>query len=169
MIQIYCGDGKGKTSAAVGAAVRAAGQGMRVYFCQFMKGNESGEISILKDLFRTTGLRLSREYPFYKEMSEQEKEAITKEHNAILKKLSEIEDDEHTMMILDELTYPVKYHLIDEDLVQSFLEHKQKTELIITGRDPWEEVLAEASCITECKKIRHHFDQGVPAKKGIEY
>ena len=169
MIQIYCGEGKGKTSAAAGAAIRAAGQGLQVYFIQFMKGNESGEITILEKLEGITVKRLRKEYPFYKDMNAQEREAITKEHNELLNGLMEIDDDENTMMILDELTYPVKYHLINEEAVRRFLKEKRKTELIITGRDPWEEVLNMASCITECKKIRHHFDQGIPARRGIEY
>ncbi len=169
MIQIYCGDGKGKTSAAIGAAVRAAGTGMKVYFCQFMKGNPCGEISILNKLEEITVYRLSKPYPFFSEMNDGQKEAICREHDTLLEKLMEIPDDAHTMIVLDELTYPVKYHLIDEGLLNSFLETKRETELVITGRDPWENVMERAACITECRKIKHHYDQGIPAKKGIEY
>ncbi len=169
MIQIYCGDGKGKTSAAVGAAVRAAGQGMKVYFCQFMKGNPCGEISILKEVPGITVLRPEKQYPFYKEMNPEEKKAICKEHDALVEKLEEVADEPHTMIILDELIYPVKYHLIDETRLNHFLESRQETELIITGRDPWQAILDKADCVTECKKIKHHFDRGIPARKGIEY
>lgn len=169
MIQIYCGEGKGKTSAAVGASVRAAGAGMKVWFCQFMKGNMSGEISILKGLEQITVCRLSKAYPFYSEMNEADQAEIRREHDAMLGRLMEIPDSANTMMVLDELTYPVKFHLVDEGLVRSFLRMKKETQLIITGRDPWKEVLDQAECITECRKIRHHFDQGINAKKGIEY
>ncbi len=169
MIQIYYGEGKGKTCAAIGAAVRAAGAGMNVQICQFMKGNESGELSILKGLKQIRVTRLSKPYPFLSEMNEAIKKEISREHDALLGRLMEIPDDGNTMMVLDELTYPVKYHLINEELVRRFLETKRETEVIITGRDPWDAAMAQAACITEFRKIKHHYDLGVPAKKGIEY
>lgn len=169
MIQIYCGEGKGKTSAAVGAAVRAAGAGMKVYFCQFMKGNPSGEISILCALEQITVYRLSKAYPFFSDMNDAEKDAVRREHDEMLGKLLDLPDDGNTLIVLDELTYPVKYALINETLLNRFLEEKKNTELVITGRDPGEDLINKAMCVTECRKIKHHYDQGIPARKGIEY
>ena len=81
LVHIYFGNGKGKTSAAAGIAIRAVGQGMRVHFIQFMKGGNSGEINILRQIDGITVLRCSRSYNFTLNMNQYEQEQITKEHN----------------------------------------------------------------------------------------
>ena len=87
MIQVYHGDGKGKTTAAIGLAVRFSGAGKKVLFCQFMKGNISSEIGVLQKLENLEVELIGKKFGFYKDMTEQDKEEITKCHNHILEKV----------------------------------------------------------------------------------
>lgn len=169
MIQIYYGDGKGKTTAAIGAAIRAAGQNFEVFFCQFMKGNPSGELIVLEKIPQIQILRPKRQYPFYKEMTTEQKAELKQEHDAILDELLSITDETNRLLILDEITYPVNYDLITRTKLSKLLEKYQKIELILTGRDPSDELLQAADYLTEMKKIRHPYDKGVTARLGIEY
>lgn len=169
MIHLYYGDGKGKTTAAIGLLVRAAGNGFQTYFCQFMKGNPSGELNILQKLDFVTILRPKKDYPFYKNMTEAEKQEITEEHDRILDALLALPDTEKTLIVLDELTYPLSYGLIDPAKVERLLEGKTTTEIVMTGRDPQNFLLKKASYKTEMKKITHPFDAGLTARAGIEF
>ena len=199
MIQLYTGDGKGKTTAAVGQAVRAAGSGYRVMFCQFMKGGETGELEVLKELSQVEIYRCEREFPFFNAMTDRDKEEITEIHNAIIRNIIRRLDGLNNtgnisvngsgavglMVVLDEITYPLNWGLIDvslfKDLVgkvkalyngrsgDSVEESLSRIELVLTGREPDRFILENADYITEMKKLRHPFDWGIQARKGIEY
>lgn len=169
MIHIYYGDGKGKTTAAIGLTVRAAGEGFHVWFCQFMKGNDTGELMILREIRDLVILRPQKKYPFYKNMSEAEKAELREEHNKIIEKVIEIPNEESTLIVLDELTYAISYGLIDIDKVNMVLNEKKKTEIVITGRNPQEFLLEQADYITNMKKEKHPYNAHIPARKGIEY
>ncbi len=167
MIHIYCGDGKGKTTAAVGLAARMAGHGGRVRIVQFLKGTVSGEIEFLRDT-KIAVSRCDKNYGFYKNMTESGKEEITKRHNENLRQaLSELGNLD--MLVLDEIFAAVNLGLADLDLVKAIVEGCGKTELILTGRDPDEYFLDRADYVSEIKKIKHPFDKGVAARKGIEF
>lgn len=171
MIQIYCGDGKGKTTAAVGAAVRFAGCGGRVLFSQFMKSGTSSEISILKsiqsiDVFE--GYSVSK-FSFMMNKSEREKAAI-----GFLKQLEDIKklscENNYGMIIADELAVCVSCGFVPEEEAIEFLKNvPAETEIIITGRNPSESLLEYADYVSEIKKIKHPFDRGVDARRGIEF
>lgn len=170
MIQLYMGDGKGKTTAAAGQAVRGAGSGFRVIFSQFMKGNDTGELHSLKLLGNLRILRSEKEFGFYNTLTETEKEELTGIHNKILDQiLAAAEAGECDMVILDEITYPVGWGLVDEQRLRRLLAMGDRLEIVMTGRDPAEFLTGCADYITEMKCIRHPYQKGVPARKGIEY
>ena len=122
MIQIYCGDGKGKTTAAAGLALRAAGSGMKVIFSQFMKGNDTGELHSLRQIKNIEIVRSNKQFGFYNTLTEQEKQDLTQIHNEILDRLLKAAGDGYCdVIILDEITYPVSFHLIDEEKLRQLL------------------------------------------------
>ncbi len=199
MIQLYTGDGKGKTTAAVGQAVRAVGSGYRVMFCQFMKGGETGELEVLKELSQVEIYRCEREFPFFNAMTDRDKEEITEIHNAIIRNIIRRFDGLNNtgnisvngsgavglMVVLDEITHPLNWGLIDVSLFKDLVgkmkalyngrsgdsgeESLSRIELVLTGREPDRFILENADYITEMKKLRHPFDWGIQARKGIEY
>jgi cob(I)alamin adenosyltransferase len=173
MIHLYTGDGKGKTTAAVGGAVRACGNGYKVLFAQFMKGNETGEINALSDMPGIEILRSSENYGFFSSMSDEDKRKLSAVHNEILDRIIEaVKNEEVFMIILDELTYPVKWGLVDVEKVKRLIEAavvKDAPELIITGRDAADFLYEAADYITEMSAVRHPFNSGTAARKGIEF
>lgn len=170
-MHLYCGNGKGKTTAAVGLCIRAAGTGKRVLFSQFMKGQETGEVGILESVPNITVVRSKKEFPFYQNMTEEEKICLTNIHNEIIENIIESIDKKLLdIVVLDELTYPYNWNLINRDLVNNFISnYKGKVEIIITGRNPDKFMVDLADYITEMKCVRHPFDKGVVAREGIEY
>lgn len=170
-IHLYYGEGKGKTTAAVGLAVRAAGAGKRVLFVQFMKGGKTGELAILKSLSNITVLRCEKAFPFYRKMTEEDKAEQTSLHNCMLQNIfGTLQRNECDVIVLDEITYPYAWNLIDCGRVRELLITAQgKAEIICTGRNPDAFFLEQADYITEMKCIRHPYERGVKAREGIEF
>lgn len=169
MIHLYIGEGKGKTTAAIGLAVRAAGGGMKVLFSQFMKGNDTGELHSLEKIPNIQILRSEKQYGFYKNLSESEKKELTAVHNQMMDKLLEAAYGGYAqMIILDEITYPVAWNLVDAEKLKTLLQNK-RIECVLTGRNPAEFMLDCADYITEMRKIRHPYERGVKARMGVEY
>lgn len=171
LIHVYCGDGKGKTTAAIGLAVRAAGAGKQVIFAQFFKGDPTGE---LKSLEKLPGIRVFRNpenLGFFKNMTLQQKERAACMHTETMEKVFlTMEQEPIDMVILDEITYPYEYGIIDKALVERLvLQKPESLELILTGRNPAALFLEAADYITEMKKIRHPFDKNIGAREGVEY
>ena len=166
-LHIYCGDGKGKTTAALGLALRAAGAGMRVNFVQFMKGGETAELETLKYISNITVSRCDKEYGFAWDMSEDEKADITACHCRLIEDAFASQAD---MVILDEFTYAYNLGLTDrkssEKLIFSALETK---EVVITGRDPDKIFIGRADYLSEIKCIKHPYEKNAEARYGIEY
>lgn len=171
LIHVYHGDGKGKTTAAVGLGVRASGCGKRVIFSQFMKGQETGEIEALGHLPNVTVLRSQKDFPFYSQMSDEQKQEITDIHNDILDKLAEIVASKQAeLIIMDEITYPYNWELINRDRFLQLMEAcKGNVELVLTGRNPDDIMLDKADYITEMRCLRHPYEKGIKARKGIEF
>lgn len=170
MIHLYTGDGKGKTTAAVGLCVRAAGSGMRVIFSQFMKGNDTGELHVLERIPNVRILRSARQFGFYKTLSDLEKAELTRIHNALLDQIWEaVQKRECDMVILDEITYPVNWGLLDVSKVERLLKAPVSLELALTGRNPAKFLMDCADYVTEMRAVRHPFERGIAARKGIEY
>ena len=171
LIQVYCGDGKGKTTAAIGQGIRAVGQGMKVIMIQFLKSPSSGEINVIKKLepdFKVFNFERTRIFLGIKRRRKNElKNDITNGINFAKKVLDTQECD---MLILDELLGVVENNLITEDELCSLLDNKPiETEIILTGRKlpkKIEEIVHYVSWIEEKK---HPIYSGIKARKGIEF
>ena len=166
MLQIYCGDGKGKTTAAIGQLVRMAGRGKTCVFFQFMKDGTSGEGQILKALDQVTVVKGKDKVKFTFRMTEEEKKADAAFYEKTLLELSEMKAD---LFVLDEAINAVRTGLLSEEALWDFLDKKTQAEVVLTGRGNIERLFARADYITEMKKVKHPFDRGLPARSGIEY
>lgn len=167
MIHIYCGDGKGKTTAAIGLAVRMAGYGKKVLFVQFMKGSYTGELKMLAAEENIKVVRCDRGYGFFRSMTEADKEEIIQSHNANLKYIEQNMSD-FDMVVLDEAFSAYNYGLLDKNLLHDIVDN-YTGELVLTGHEPQEWFTDRADYITEMKKIEHPYDRGIQAREGIEF
>lgn len=170
LILLYTGNGKGKTTAALGQVFRAAGHGFKAVIIQFIKNLENtGEIKAAKKIF-ADHLEI---YPmgtgFTWDAKDREKLRRAAEKGWDLAK-EKINSSRYCLVILDELTYALNYGLLDQDEVIRFLANKpEKLHIIITGRDAGSELIDLADLATEMKEIKHPYQKGVKAAKGIEY
>lgn len=166
LVHLYWGRGKGKTTAAVGLALRALGQGRTVAVVQFLKDGGSGEIAPLRQL----GAQVfsGKQGPkFVSAMTPTEKAEIARQGEAALRAAMEVQSD---LLILDELCAVRRHGLLDEGLAKAaVLNRPWGREVVITGRDPEPWMLEAADYITEMQCQRHPYDQGVAARRGIEY
>ncbi|WP_455529910.1 cob(I)yrinic acid a,c-diamide adenosyltransferase [Ruminococcus sp.] len=171
MLHIYCGNGKGKTTAAIGLTIRANGSGMKTAFFQFLKNGSSSEIGILEKLENNTVICCTKCTKFTFQMNDQEKQAISKVHTDMLMKACSLIENEGTqLIILDEFLDAYNKKLIDTVLADSFIKDcSDKAEIVITGREPPEHFMKAADYITEMKAVKHPFNNGISARKGIEY
>lgn len=168
-IQIYTGNGKGKTTAAIGLAVRAAGSGLKTYFAQFMKEYPYSEIKILKSLNNFIQLEQFGTDEFvYKKIPPSEEHKL-KIKNGLDAALAKMKSREFDLVILDEILVSIYFELINENDVLNFIHEKPDTvELILTGRYCPESILEHADLITEMKEIKHYYKKGVLSRKGID-
>ncbi|MEG0692642.1 MAG: cob(I)yrinic acid a,c-diamide adenosyltransferase [Oscillospiraceae bacterium] len=169
-IHIYCGDGKGKTTSSMGLALRAIGHGFRVVITQFLKDGDSSELKALGRFENATIISGKDVAGFSFTMNGEQKAMVTKNHNDHLKKAIEIcQSGACDMLVLDELLGAISTGLIDYDLLISFLKNKPpKLEVVITGRNPNEELLDLADYVSDIHKIKHPYDRGIKARGGIE-
>lgn len=171
LIQVYTGDGKGKTTAAIGQAVRAAGQGLKVAFVTFFKEPELysyGEFYILEKI-GVKCYHFAKKHPyFFRSLKFDE---VRKECLEGLKFVNHLyEDYYYDMIVLDELNIAVRDGFLNNNEVLKIIRAKPPTlELIITGRGRNEELEALADIISEVRKIKHPYDKGIKGRKGIEY
>jgi cob(I)alamin adenosyltransferase len=169
MIHIYCGDGKGKTTAALGLIVRHVGAGGRAVLAQFLKSSPTGELASLEKL----GVPVYRNdlpHGFFPSMTDETKAAVTALHNTTLATVTRLtRDGACTLLVLDELCAAYGLGLVDRAAVLSLLDDHGSAELVLTGRDPAPELLERADYITEMKLVKHPYEKGVKARKGIEY
>ncbi|WP_040683770.1 cob(I)yrinic acid a,c-diamide adenosyltransferase [Thermobrachium celere] len=171
-IQVYTGNGKGKTTAAVGQGVRAAGRGLKVYMVQFLKGSDSGELHSLKKLepdFKV--FRFERPRGFFWTLTDEEKLELKKDIEKGFDFCKEVvKNKECDVLIIDEMMGVLGNKLLEVNEVVEFLKSKpENMEIILTGRNVPEEILEIADLVTEMKDIKHYFNNGVPARKGIEF
>lgn len=167
-VQIYTGNGKGKTTAALGLVTRAVGNNFKVFFCQFMKGTDYGEIKTLA-LFPTV-----KHERYGRGVFIRKKENVTEEDinlmragyeslkNALLSK-------NYDIVVADEIFAALKFDLISIDEIKFLIENRsENTELILTGRNAPNEIIELADLVTEMKEVKHYFQKGVYARVGIE-
>lgn len=171
-IQVYTGNGKGKTTAAVGLAVRAAGDGLKVYMVQFLKGGKSGELESAKKLSPNFQIfRFEKPRGFFWTLNDEEKRELKSEiDNAIEFCFSSLKSGECDILIMDEIMGALANNLVSEETLLKLLKGKpDNVEIILTGRNVPQSILNEANLVTEMKDIKHYFNEGVPAREGIEY
>jgi cob(I)alamin adenosyltransferase len=171
LIHVYCGDGKGKTTCALGLALRAAGAKMNVVIIQFLKGSDTSELLPLKNIPQISVLRNTQDFGFVNSMTPQQLEEVKQMHNDNLNiALRLIETEKCDLLILDELTYVYNMKLINTEKIYSLIKNKpENLELVVTGRNPSRVFIDNADYITEMKALKHPFDKGIHARKGIEF
>ena len=168
MIHLYCGDGKGKTTAAVGLAVRAAGSGMRVLFVQFFKSGKSSEVTALEKLGIITA-HPGVHYGRYKTLDDGKKAEVQNSYGELMHDVI-AHAAEYDLIVLDEAVSTYGYAMIDRIQLMEFLRQEgSRREIVLTGRDPLPELTDAADYVTEMKKVKHPFDGGIAARPGIEY
>ena len=171
MKHIYYGDGKGKTTAAIGLAVRAAGSKMKVLFVQFLKTEFSGERHILSHTENVTLTFCPLELKFTFDMNDKEKAQAAKIFkgifdNAVTTALTE----KYDMVVLDEVFEAINAHMLSESEVYEFITNAPSSmEIIMTGHNPPQKFMDCADYITEFKKIKHPYDRGITGRIGIEF
>ncbi|MDX9833958.1 MAG: cob(I)yrinic acid a,c-diamide adenosyltransferase [Desulfobulbus sp.] len=166
-VQVYTGDGKGKTTAALGLALRAAGAGLRVYFGQFVKNADYSEIKALERLSDCITVRqFGRGCFLLTEPAQEDREAARQALDGISVALA---SGDYDLVVADEANVAVALGLIEAaDLVALIDQRPPQVELVLTGRGAPDAVLARADLITEMRCVRHYYDQDVLARKGIE-
>lgn len=170
LIHLYCGSGKGKTTAALGLAVRYAGSGGKVLFVQFFKTMDSSELNSLALLPNIEVLRNDSRFSFYDEMTPVQIEAVTRENNANLAlALEKVRAGGCDMLVLDEIAGCYQYGLIDRGEVDRLLADTHGVEIVLTGIYPPDSFTAAADYITEMVCRRHPYEKGIPARRGIEF
>ena len=168
-IQIYTGNGKGKTTAAIGQAVRAAGAGMKSYIIQFMKEYPYSELNSLQHLsdLITIEQKGGDEFVYKKELPSEEEKANA--GNALKRAEELMLSGSYDIVILDEILVAVYFKLLETEDIVSFIKKKpESVELILTGRYAPEEIIELADLVTEMKEIKHYYSKGVISRKGIE-
>lgn len=172
LVEIYMGDGKGKTTAALGQAMRSAGCGLKVYMVQFLKSGKTGEIESSIRLFPEFQIfRFEKQRGFFWTLNDAEKQELKGEiEKAFNFCMNVAANNECDVLILDEIMGVLQNKLLPVEKVISLINNKPKTmEIIMTGRAAPQEIIDMADLVTEMKEIKHYFKKGIPAREGIEY
>ena len=170
MIQAYFGNGKGKTTAAVGSAVRCAGCGNKVLFVQFLKNNDSAEFKVLEKTGVIDVLCSDEHYELYDNLNKDRTPALVKAYNKLLFEDTKNKSASYQMIVLDEILDAVEYGYINEDaLLELLSELKVQSEIILTGHNLTERIADVSDYISEIKEISHPYTKGVSPREGIEF
>ena len=171
MLHLYCGEGKGKTTAAFGLALRAAGWGVPVVIAQFLKGEDSGERRALEGRPNVLLLPVPRQMKFLSAMSREERRREDERQNALFQAAWQaVPDQGPCLLVLDELCALLTAGILSQELVLRYLDQcRPEVEVVITGREPPSGVIERADYMTEMRKLRHPYDRGVKARQGIEW
>jgi len=165
-IQVYTGNGKGKTTAALGLSVRAVCAGKKVFFAQFVKGMRYSELDVTKYLPNLTIKQFGRNCFIYNQPTEEDIKAAEEG----LKVCEEVlASGEYDLVVLDEINIALYYKLFSLDRVLKMLDNRdERTEVVLTGRYAPQELIDKADLVTEMREIKHYYNKGVEAREGIE-
>ena len=166
-VHIYTGNGKGKTTASVGLAVRALGSGKSVKFVQFLKGRKTGEMDMLKQM-GAEFIRVSDCKKFFYLMSEEEKHDIKKQTQDFIPRIFEWLG-KTDLLVMDEVMGALSLGIIETEQIKSIIGEREGTEVVLTGRDAPQELIELADLVTRMEPVKHYFDKGVKARRGIEF
>ncbi|MDQ2085224.1 cob(I)yrinic acid a,c-diamide adenosyltransferase [Herbivorax sp. ANBcel31] len=172
LIHVYTGDGKGKTTSAIGQGIRAFGRGNKVYMIQFLKSQDTGELLTLKNLEPNFKVyRFEKIKGFIYNLTQEEIEELKKQINTAFDFVKNtISNCNCDLLILDEIIGVLSNNLININSIINLLKNKpEKMEIILTGRNAPKEIQDIADYISEIKSIKHPLENGIPARKGIEY
>jgi len=165
-VHVYTGEGKGKTTAALGLALRAAGAGLRVFIAQFMKGQKYSELDLLPALRDHITIR---QFGLPKFVHTIEQEDLDAAHHGFAEVTQIIAAGAHDLVILDEINVAMHYHLIAvDDVLEVMCTRPRHVELVLTGRGADARIIAAADLVTDMRAVKHYYDNGVMARKGIE-
>lgn len=171
LVHIYTGNGKGKTTAAIGLGVRACGRGLRVLMVQFLKGADTGEIHTIKKLgpgfILYRGIEIKK---FTWNMTADELEETRQLQQEIFRYAAEAAlSGNWDMIILDEVMGALSTGMLQkQDVVRFIMDKPEKLELVLTGRDAPDELVAHSDYVSEIKAVKHPMEKGIPARIGIE-
>ena len=167
-MHVYTGNGKGKTTAALGLALRASGAGLKVFIGQFIKGQAYNELEVIaRDLKNISVKQYGLGCFIVDTPTIEDREAARKGFDEIQ---LIIKNGKHDLVILDEVNIALYYKLIEVDeLIVLIKEKPHHVELVITGRYAPEEIIEAADLVTEMKEVKHYYQKGIEARKGIEY
>ena len=171
MIHIYYGDGKGKTTAAVGLAIRAAGSNLKVLFVQFLKSDISGEREAMSTIENIRLTACPAQVKFTFEMDEAEKRRAATMYRGIFDRSATLAlSERYDMIVLDEIFDAIGEGLLGESDVIGFVANAPANiEIVMTGHKPSQRFVDAADYVTEFRKIKHPYDNGVAARKGVEF
>ena len=166
-IQVYTGNGKGKTTAALGLALRAQGAGLKIYIGQFMKKRNYSELKSLQNFKDSIRIEQFGRERFIGQKVTEEDKLLAQEGLEKAKKV--IDDGKYDLIILDEINVALSYGLLKEDEVIEIVKHRSEAqEIVLTGRNAPHKIVELADLVTEMKEIKHYFKHGVKAREGIE-
>lgn len=172
LIHIYTGNGKGKTTSALGLGIRAYGAGLRVFMVQFLKGSDTGELKVIEQLGeRFKVIRQKDIKGFIWNMNEEQKKELKISINELFNGAArEVMSGQWDMFILDEIMGAISNNLIPLEQVTSFLRNKPEgLEVVMTGRNAMQELIELSDYVSEINMVKHPFEKGIPARKGIEF
>lgn len=169
LVQVYTGNGKGKTTAAIGLAMRAIGRGLKVFMVQFLKGRRYGELETAKRLTdRFTIIQSGLDTFVYKGEATQEDMQLARRGLKLAR--DAIMSRKYDIVILDEVNVAIELEVLSvEDVLPLIDERPAGVEVVLTGRYAPQEFLQRADLITEMRCVRHHYDSGIEMREGIEY
>ena len=168
LVQIYTGDGKGKTTAALGLSLRAAGRGLKVFIAQFVKGMYYGELKALERFAPQITLRQYGRKCFIQDEPTEEDVRLAREGWGEIRDI--MKQEACDLLILDELGIALYYRLISlEEVIELVRSKPDSVELVLTGRKMPEALYKQADLVTEMREIKHYYNAGVQARKGIEF
>ena len=169
LVQVYTGDGKGKTTAALGLALRASGHGAKVMIIEFMKGWPGyGELQALKGLAGITLVKTGREKCIFR--GDETGEDFAEAARGLKLAQEALSSGEYDLVILDEASVAADFGLISgEELADIIGRRAEGTEVVVTGRHAPEELMAIADLITEMREICHPYQRGIAAREGVEF
>ena len=166
-VQVYTGDGKGKTTAAIGLAIRALGAGWRVFFAQFLKAGGYSEHKALAQFSDHLTIKAYGRNVFIKGEPEEEDRRLAQEAYQEIAEI--VASGRHRLVILDEANVAVHYGLITVDQILDLIDRRAEgVELLITGRYAHSRLIERADLVTEMRGVKHYFDRGIKARVGVE-
>lgn len=168
-VQVYTGNGKGKTTAALGLAFRAAGRGLRTYIAQFLKGQPTGEVEAAAKLAPLIRIERFGREGFIDVKAGPDDEDIARAREGLARAAEAMVSGEYRIVVLDEVNTAVYFGVLTEKDVLDVLDRRPRdVEVVLTGRYAPDAFIARADLVTEMREVKHYFDQGVKARDGIE-